>query len=210
MTAPDAPGCGPQPPGRTGRPPLTTLAELAEIALDLFVARGFEQTTIQDVTAAAGIGRRTFFAYYPSKNDLVWSEFDAHLARFREELARLAGLPMMQALRQAVVEFNRVDADYLERHRSRMRLILTIPTLQAHATLRYAAWREVVAQFAAARTGLAPDDLLPVLIGHVALAASVAAYERWLANPDSDLSALIDAAFGELAEGFGRHERAGG
>jgi TetR/AcrR family transcriptional regulator, regulator of mycofactocin system len=191
---------------RTGRPPATTPERLAEIALDLFVANGFDETTVDDVAAAAGIARRTFFAYYPSKNDLVWGDFDAHLARLRAELDRLDDRPMMQALREAVVKFNHVDPGYLDRHRNRMRLILTVAALQAHATLRHAAWRRVIQEFAAARTGIAADAFLPRLLGHVALAASTAAYEQWLADPATDLSDLIDAAFVELPRGFTHHE----
>ena len=194
------------PAARTGRPPSTSAAELEEIALHLFSTRGFDETTIDDVATAAGIGRRTFFRYYPSKNDLVWGDFDGQLATFREELAALRHLPMMEALRTAVVDFNRIDPAIAERHRERMQLILTVPALQAHSTLRYAEWRRAVADFVAARTGSAPDDFVPRLVGHVALATSVAAYEQWLADPAADLSTLIAAAFAELPHGFAHHE----
>jgi mycofactocin system transcriptional regulator len=192
---------------RTGRPPSTSAGELEEVALDLFIRNGFDATTIDDVTTAAGIGRRTFFRYYPSKNDLVWGDFDGQLAMFRTVFETLAEVPMMDALRQAVVAFNRVDDAVADRHRNRMRLILTVPTLQAHSTLRYRAWRRVVEEFVAARVGASPDDFLPRLVGYVALAASVAAYEQWLVDPRADLSALIDAAFRELPGGFAHHEQ---
>lgn len=194
-------------PARTGRPPSTSVGRLEELALDLFIRNGFDATTIDDVAAAAGIGRRTFFRYYPSKNDLVWGDFEGRLRAFRVELAGLSGLPMMDALRRAVVAFNWVDAAASEQHRNRMRLILTVPTLQAHSTLRYAAWRRVVEEFVAERTGTDVDGFVPRLVGYVALAASVAAYEQWLVDPDADLSALIDAAFAELPQGFAHHER---
>lgn len=195
-------------PARTGRPPSTSLGRLEEVALDLFRRNGFDATTIDDVAAAAGIGRRTFFRYYASKNDLVWGDFEGRLAEFRDRLAALAALPMMDALRRAVVAFNAVDEVAAEQHRNRMGLILGVPTLQAHSTLRYAAWRRVVEEFVAGRTGGPPDSLLPRLVGHVALATSVAAYEQWLAGSGSgaELARLIDAAFAELPLGFGHHE----
>jgi mycofactocin system transcriptional regulator len=196
-------------PARPGRPPSTSSGRLEQIALDLFTRNGFDETTIEDVAAAAGIGRRTFFRYYASKNDLVWGDFERQLARFRVELAGLDALPMMDALRRAVVAFNRVDAVAVEQHRHRMQLILTVPALQAHSTLRYAAWRRVVEEFVARRTEVAVDGFVPRLVGHVALAASVAAYEQWLVDPGADLSALIDAAFAELPAGFAHHERRG-
>lgn len=47
--------------------------------------------------------------------------------------------------------FNHLDPAQIPQHRQRMTLILTVPELQAHSTLRYAAWRAVVAEFAADR-----------------------------------------------------------
>ena len=43
-----------------GRAPATTHGELSHIALTLFLDRGFDETTIDDIVRTAGIGRRTF------------------------------------------------------------------------------------------------------------------------------------------------------
>lgn len=199
-------------PARTGRPPSTSADRLQEIALDLFIRNGFDETTIDDVATAAGIGRRTFFRYYASKNDLVWGDFEARLEDFRRELAALDDVPMLDALRRAVVAFNAVDASAAEQHRHRMQLILTVPALQAHSTLRYAAWRHVVQDFVARRTATPADAYLPRLLGYLALAASVAAYEQWLTEsrpggPSTTLlAALIDDAFARLPDGFAHLE----
>jgi hypothetical protein len=77
-----------------------------------------------------------------------------------------------------------------------MRLILTVPGLQAHSTLRFAAWREVVAAFVAMRTGSRRTDLLPRLGGHLLLGAAVAAYEQWLAGGGA-LADLLDASLAQ-------------
>jgi hypothetical protein len=106
-------------------------------------------------------------------------------------------------LREAVVDFNSLDPSLVPLHRDRMELILHVPALQAYATLMYARWREVVTDFVAARTGGKPDDLLPRLVGHTALAAAVAAYEQWLAEPRSQLAALLDQAMRHLTHGLG-------
>ena len=53
-----------------------------------------------------------------------------------------------------------------------------------------------------------PGDFLPRLVGHAALAASVAAYEQWLATPDSDLAELLATGYAELSRGFAGHEAA--
>ena len=65
--------------GQPGRKRVTSRAELEQTAFALFAERGFEQTTVDEIAAAAGIGRRTFFRYFPSKNDVPWGAFEAEL-----------------------------------------------------------------------------------------------------------------------------------
>jgi TetR/AcrR family transcriptional regulator, regulator of mycofactocin system len=191
----------------TGRRRITSRAELERVALDLFSSRGFDETTVDDIAAAAGIGRRTFFRYYASKNDAVWGDFDAQLAQLRtwfDECGR--DVPLMDAVHAAVVTFNRLPKDQEPWHRRRMALILTTPALQAHSTPMYARWRAVIAEFAAGRTGARAEDLLPQLIAYAALGAAVAAYDQWLRDEDAELEPLLDVAMGELQRGFGGHE----
>ena len=174
---------------------MTTRRQLERVALTLFTERGFEATTVEEIALAAGIGRRTFFRYFASKNDAVWGEFEQGLTDLR---AHLFAVPneqqLLDALREAVLAFNRFGRDELPWHRERMTLILSVPALQAHSTLRYAAWREVVADFAAQRVGQPADSLLPQLIAHSCLGAAMTAYEQWLASPGSDLERLLDQA----------------
>jgi mycofactocin system transcriptional regulator len=181
---------------RIGRQPSTSRAALSHIALQLFIERGFEQTTVDDVAAAAGIGRRTLFRYFPSKNDLPWGDFEVELTRMRAVLAATPqAVSLVDALVGAVIEFNRFPAAEIPYHRERMRLLLSVPALLAHSTLRYAEWRGVVSDFAAQRLGVAPDAIEPTAIGWVFLGASLAAYEQWLREDDSDLVELLDCAF---------------
>ena len=191
----------------TGRRPSTSRAELERVALDLFASRGFDETTVEDIAAAAGIGRRTFFRYYASKNDAVWGDFDAELEKLRrwfDECSPDVGL--MDAVHHAVLTFNRLDRDQVPWHRRRMALILNTPALQAHSTPMYARWRAVIAEFAARRVGAAPEDMVPQLIAYAALGAAVAAYEQWLRDSEAELEPLLDLAMAELSRGFGGHE----
>lgn len=87
------------------------------------------------------------------------------MGRLREALEEAAALPLMEALRRGVVESNRYPSDQLPALRTRMTLITCSAALQAHSALRYAEWRGVVAEWAAARLG---DDLVPRVIGHAA------------------------------------------
>jgi mycofactocin system transcriptional regulator len=186
-----------------GRQPSTTRAALSHIALQLFIERGFEQTTVDDVAVAAGIGRRTLFRYFPSKNDLPWGDFDAELTRMRAFLAATpASVSLVDALTAAVVEFNRFPPEEIPYHRERMNLLMNVPALLAHSTLRYAEWRGVVTDFAAGRLGVAVGAIEPTAIGWVFLGASLASYEQWLREDDSDLVELLECSFERIKRVF--------
>ncbi|MGB8651302.1 MAG: mycofactocin system transcriptional regulator [Mycobacteriales bacterium] len=185
---------------RQGRPAVTTRGELELVALELFAERGFDATTVDEVADAAGIGRRTFFRYFASKNDVVWGDFDAALAELRAQLAAVPpDTPLLDGLREAVLAFNALPPEAEPQHRVRMAMVLHTPALQAHSTLRYRGWRAVVAEWAASRLGVDSQEFAPQLLAHQALACAVAAYEQWLARPGSDLQALLDEAFRSLS-----------
>jgi mycofactocin system transcriptional regulator len=189
--------------GHPGRRRATSRAELEQAAFALFAARGFEGTTVDEIAAAAGIGRRTFFRYFPSKNDIPWGAFEVELDRMRVRLkACPAQVPLMEAIRVALIDFNQVAPAQVPLHRRRMELILRVPTLLAHSTLRFAAWRAVIAEFVAERSGQRLDDLAPQVIAHAVLGVAVAAYEHWLDDPHADLGALLDDAMRQLDAAF--------
>jgi TetR/AcrR family transcriptional regulator, regulator of mycofactocin system len=189
--------------GHPGRKRITSRAELEQAAFGLFTANGFEQTTVDQIAAAAGIGRRTFFRYFPSKNDVPWGAFEDELERMRVRLkACPAQIPLMDAIRLALIDFNRVEPAQVPLHRRRMELILRVPALLAHSTLRFAAWRQVIAEFAAERTGCRSDELAPQAIAHAILGVAVAAYERWLDDESADLGALLNDSMRHLSAAF--------
>ena len=186
-----------------GRPASTTRQDVARAALDLFAGQGYDETTVDEIAAAVGISRRTFFRYFESKPDVVWGEFDAELGRLRDRLAEAADVePMMDVLRRSVIATNRFGAGELDELRIRMVLIGTVPTLVAHSAVRYEEWCEVVATFAASRLGGSPDDLGPQTVARAALGAAMAAFACWARADGDDLVGEVDRAFRLLATGF--------
>lgn len=181
-----------------GRPSATTRGHLSGIAIDMFIEKGFDETSVDEIAAAAGIARRTLFRYYPSKNSLAWGEFDDHLAGLRALLDGADGSSSLGAeLRDAIVAFNQVPELEREHHRRRMHLLLTVPALQAHSMLMYGDWRQVIAEHVAHRRGLDPGDHVPQTIAWMALGVALSAYDQWLHQPDTDLEALLRTG-GEL------------
>lgn len=188
---------------RPGRRPATSRPALAELGLALFDERGFDNTTVDDIAAEAGIGRRTFFRYFASKNDVVWGDFEAGLEALRQSLQEAPErLGTYEALLTAVLAFNRLDDDAVPLHRRRMELILHVPALQAHSTLRYAAWRGVLADFVAARRDEPAEAAVPQFVAHTMLAATLAGYEQWLLDPNGDLEPLLEQSLRRLGAGL--------
>src|SRR6201995_4384654 len=188
---------------RRGRPPGTSRRTLALIALRLFTEQGFEETTIEQIAAEAGVSRRTFFRYFDSKASALWGEFDSEIDVIRAALAKVPDeVPMMDAIRQAVVAANHYRAGDVPELRIRMNRIGWVPARASSATVHYDAWEQVVSEFVGARTGQPPWSLYPLVVGRCTLAACRAAYDRWSARADADLTVYLDAALTAPATGF--------
>ncbi len=186
---------------RVGRRRSTTWDHISDVAIDLFMAQGFDNVSVDDVATAAGIARRTLFRYYPSKSALPWGDFDAHLDRMRTLLADAdPEVPIRDALRSALLAFNNFDD--ADRHRQRMRLILETKALQAYSMTMYAGWRGVVSTFVANRLGCGAADLMPQTVAWTLLAVALSAYEQWLADGSVPLAATLGEAFDMLAPGL--------
>jgi TetR/AcrR family transcriptional regulator, regulator of mycofactocin system len=188
---------------RGGRPAATSAHELAAVAQRLFIAEGFEQTSIEDVAAAAGISRRTFFRYFATKADAVWGDFSAHVDRLAGLLRDSgSGQTVLASICDAYVEVNDYAPRDLPLLRQRMQLILTEPALLAHSQVRYADVDRVVAEYVALRTGSEPGELLARLVATSTRAAATTAFEAWLTYPEFSLDKALRTAFDELATGF--------
>jgi mycofactocin system transcriptional regulator len=188
---------------RPGRPPGTSRGAVTRTALEMFAERGFEETTVDDIADTLGVSRRTLFRYFASKNDMVWGDFDWVLARLRRCLdATGPDEPLHEALGRAVIESNRYEDEQLPELRIRMRLITGVPALQAHSTLRYAEWREVIAVWVAGRLGCETGDLVPQMVAHAALGTSMAAFLVWVDDPSSGLVENLEEAYRLLGLGL--------
>jgi mycofactocin system transcriptional regulator len=186
-----------------GRPRETSARELELIALELFSAQGFAQTSVEQIAARAGVSKRTFFRYFDSKSAVLWHDFDREVAELRAAFAQVSRrTALMTAIREVVVAVNRYRAEDVPELRTRMQLIGTDSALQASALLHYDAWERTVSEFAAGRLGEPAESLIPLAIGRTTLAACRAAYDTWLARADADLTVYLDAAIRSLATGF--------
>jgi AcrR family transcriptional regulator len=177
-------------------------AEIAETAFQLFTQRGFDQTTVDDIAAAAGLSRRSFFRYFASKEDAVLGMLNAVGDAIAAELAaRPAGEPPWTSLRRAL---DVLVTTYLGDPKvalARFRLIHQTPALRTTLLDKQDRWQRSLAQVLAARLGADPaHDLRPQLLAATALAALDVASRRWLASDGhANLATLLDESFALLA-----------
>jgi AcrR family transcriptional regulator len=167
--------------GLRERKKLQTREALTRAALELFVERGYDETTLAEIAESAGVSTRTIFAYFPGKEDILFSPMQMMLDALAQALAeRPAGTDTLAALRAFIFssEHEKTELDCRVGE-----VIAADPTLSSHQRARIAQLQEVLAAAIADDLGVGPDDLRP----QVAAASLTAAFEV-LERQDRDLS----------------------
>ncbi|MEY4513151.1 MAG: hypothetical protein RLZZ450_5273 [Pseudomonadota bacterium] len=162
----------------------------------LFLDQGFQAATIDDIAKAAGIGRRTFFRYFETKEDVVLWKFD-QFARHVVTLiaARPAREQALVALQRALTEasefYNQDPAQTL----ALLKLTEATPSLYAQQLKQQDRWKTWFAEALRKRTRASARSLAPELVAAVGLEAAAIAVRRWVHQPGANLSDLIAASF---------------
>lgn len=170
---------------------------LRTAAMELYLERGYEQTTVSDIADRAGVTARTFFRHYADKREVL---FAGSQALQEALLASLEGAPATAGPLDAVAAALEVVATTVGQHRSLSRMRQTV--IAANAELRE---RELI-KMAAWATALA-DGLrrrgVPEPTASLAAEAGVAvfrvAFEGWLAeSAEVSLAQVMDEAMSGL------------
>jgi AcrR family transcriptional regulator len=143
-------------PGLRERKKQRTRETIARAAHQLFAERGYQATTLPDIAAAADVATRTIFAYFPSKEDILFSELEEMKAALARALAeRPEGTDALETVREFILAAPKVDDEVnAELHRC----ITSDATLRSHLRARIAQLEEVVAPAIAADLGVPEDD----------------------------------------------------
>jgi AcrR family transcriptional regulator len=164
-------------------------------ALRLFAEKGFQATTIEEIAAAAEVAPRTFFRYFPTKDEVVfWPEYLMLLPEF--VAARPDGEHAVEAVCHGIVDglASFYDQDR-ERVLERLQLAFRTPVLHPRLRQQQASSANGVALILAERLGARPADLEIRAIAAAIAAALWVAAEEWQATDGrGDLGALIDRA----------------
>lgn len=176
-------------------------AEVAATVQDLILEQGYEETTVDDVCAAAEISRSTFFRYFRSKEEALFGA-SADAGRFlRDALAaRPADEAPWVAMRRALNPLIDQYEGHDEHTRRVTRLIVNTPALAALHREKNASWRELLRPEIARRLGADPTDPTDPRADAViaaALGCVEAALAAWTAGDRSRaLSEILDRAMG--------------
>jgi AcrR family transcriptional regulator len=158
--------------------------ELVTAAVTLFRTRGYEETTVDDIAAAAGVGRRTFFRYFRSKEDAVFPDHDAALARIAEifETAHPTEPAASLALRAGETVFD-LYSDDAALSVDRFRLTHEVPALRDRESATVDHYRRLFTRHLRRRFADEPDgELRAAVIGAAVVAAHNLALRAWLAD----------------------------
>ncbi|OHV48456.1 hypothetical protein BCD48_15135 [Pseudofrankia sp. BMG5.36] len=181
-------------------------SQIEDAAMALFVERGFDAVTVQEIAAAAGTSSRTFFRYFPTKVDVVRGFHRRLLDRLiRAALARPADEDGVRALRAAFLRTADMDPAQVDR----VVRIGQVLTGSAGAAARDVAYEtrcagELAAFVASRLPGGADDGVTSQVVAVSMLATAQAVFASWLAaRGERSLTALLTEAFDVLEAGFG-------
>ncbi|GAA5037113.1 AcrR family transcriptional regulator [Thermocatellispora tengchongensis] len=160
-------------------PPISR--RLAEAAVALFDENGYDETTVDDIAARAGVSRSTFFRYYRSKEDAIFPDHDTLLARvdarLRASTAGTAIVAVTDAVRIVLAHYVE-DAEVSLR---RYRLVGRVPALRAREIASVARYQRLFREFIGEWLGDSPDaGLRAELMAASVVAAHNQVLRGWL------------------------------
>jgi AcrR family transcriptional regulator len=166
------------PPGLRERKRQQTRERLTRAAMALFLDRGFEATTLDDIVAAADISRRSFFHYFVSKEDVVFAWHEENTAALVAAVAaRPAGESLLAVAENAIAAMVR----QLEPGEAlaMAKLKRDNPALQARDQVKYEKLERALAEALARRAGRKTERLQARLVAMIATGAMRIGGELW-------------------------------
>lgn len=144
-------------PGLRERKKQQTRESIASAAHRLFVERGYQATTLPDIAEAADVSTRTIFAYFASKEDILFSSFAETIDDLAQALAqRPDGVPTIDVVRDFILSGQSTNKNELD---SQLYLCITDdPTLRTHLRARIAQIEDHITPAIADDLGLPIDD----------------------------------------------------
>jgi AcrR family transcriptional regulator len=172
---------------------------LAQAAFALFDERGYEQTTVDDITDRAGLGRATFFRHYRSKEDVIFPDHERLLDRVRSRLQAPDHESPLSAVGDAARLTLRSYLDEGDIARRRYLLTSTVAALRDREIASVARYQRTFREFIAGRTEAGEVSALRAeLMAAAVVAAHNHVLRRWLRGESEDPVSELDDALGQV------------
>jgi AcrR family transcriptional regulator len=169
-------------------------ADIERVAMRMFLDRGYDAVSVDEIAEAVGMSSRTFFRYYATKDEILRSYQrglnDALVDAFA---AQPGDTPATAALRAAYVATSHVAKPERERVRALGRLLATAPAVHARTVGESLLDDRIEAEFAR-RSRARPTDPRPGVIVAAMAAAATVAWNRWVGRDDPRDPAVVVAA----------------
>jgi AcrR family transcriptional regulator len=181
--------------GRREANKVRTRERLIEAAFELFLTRGYDETSVTDLADAAKVAERTYFRYFASKEDVVFADLDDARQEYLDCLgdALLSPVPTWSDIAAGLREYARRYEPARELTLRRAELLARTPTLRARASQIQAAWRVETASLLAARYDIDERHLDIQLLAGLASTVLGAAAAEWT-RTDEPLETTIAKA----------------
>lgn len=183
-----------------------TRRSIEDAAFRLFEERGYSATTVADIAEAADIAPRTFFAYFPSKEAVVFGDFDETFGALEARLRERPGAETtFESLRAWIGELIERDTGGEERDAVRRKLVSDNEALASHERHIMGRFERLIAENVAVDLADGPDDLRPKLVAAAAVAALMAMQpedKEHRKGIDEEGLAQLDDAFAFLRGGI--------
>lgn len=174
-------------------------SELESVALRLFEQRGFSDVTIEEIAAEANISPRTFYRYFPAKEDVLQLQIDRRAEALRVAMAeRPADEPPLHSLRMALVEV--VSVEDMALLKSWITVIHNTPSvLRAVVGGIHLKRQQMIAEFFSSRMRLPPDSIVPMMLAAAAEGVIQAAQTQWfMEGGEADLGTVMSESLAVL------------
>jgi AcrR family transcriptional regulator len=181
-----------------------TRETIVDAAMELFLEKGYERTTIADIAYAAVVSPRTISTYFPTKEDILFDDTPEIHRLFAHALEdRAGGVTALDALREIIFKSLDLGAHELQRKR----IVAQDEALRRIERARMAPFEEMMVEAIAKDLNSGPDDIRPQIVAAALLAAFSTIRDRDLTAPSNSFSpeqamAVVDNVIGFVRAGL--------
>jgi AcrR family transcriptional regulator len=174
-----------------------------QAALALFRAQGYAAVTVEEISAAAGIGPATFYRYFGTKDGVLFAYQPVLLAAIRDAADRVdVSQPRPAQMLAVLTDFATLLEAQSEAMAVRDEIVAANPNLLPHTLAVQRNWEAELARCLATRRGLPEPDHATRMDAALALVVLRMAFRQWRDVPSPSLRQALNTAFAEACRGL--------